>query len=174
MTWTSVEIVDKTLKLAALIVAGFGIYEYFDTIRTDKLQATKQRSLEYIDRLDAEDAQNARKTLGNFWSQRPAFRRAVFSGDLTAENYSSLLVSSIIGAENSQEVLGAIYALESVYSGAGRCLAAELCDSETINGSLCLPAKQFLAYYQPALELIAMNFASPTFYQHTTELSNGC
>lgn len=148
------------IKIIGLIIAGFGVWKYFDERAVEKETLSYERSLTYISRFNDKQFVTARQTLLGFWQQYPSVGEAIRENKITPNSYP-MVITRIYGSSlNRNDIDGALFTMAAFFHEISHCRESSICNQEILDEFFCDYSKRFSMAYAPFYKIISDEIGS--------------
>ena len=166
--------VEIFVKIAALFLAAFGIYEYFDTERKTVERAKQQAALSYIAESNATEHQSAVQTTFEFWLRNPDVVSLLRSSGQTSTGLQAFFVTAVHGDPNGNEVVFAVRQIGRFFDEVSACASNSVCDRGVLEDFFCDDAKRLTMIYDPIFEVLREQSGEQQLGQGLVQFAREC
>lgn len=165
---------ELAIKVAALLVALFGVYQYFNDNRTARQLAARQAALQYVTSYDSVDSRAHRQKLSEFWIRNSDAFLWMQKNGVSSKDYESFLLASFENDKNSHDLLNAVYDLTNFYDQLALCREAGICDGPVVTSYFCKSAKDFNHRYSAIFVQLGVLSGAPDFANGMKVIGQQC
>lgn len=166
--------VELAIKALTLVVAVFGIYQYFADRRVARELAARQAAIQYVTEYNSAENRGHRQRLSEFWMRNADAFLWIQKNGSSRQDYESFLLSAFENDKQSRELLTAVYSITNFYGQIALCQSTGVCDSEVINSNFCKSAKDFNERYQAIFVQIGAISGTPNFGDGVRQAGRQC
>jgi hypothetical protein len=166
--------VELAIKALALLVAAFGIYQYFADRQVARDLAARGAALQYVANYDSVELRSHRQKLSEFWIRNADALLWIQKNGSSEGDYQSFLLSAFENDKYSRDLLTSVYSLTNFYEQVSLCQTTEVCDADVITKHFCSSAKDFQQRYDAIFVQIAAISGTPDFGNGVRQTGRRC
>ncbi len=166
--------IELALKIIAILIAAFGIWQYFAEKEGAQAAAAKERSIAYIEGFASPDMGSAREVLFSFWLSQESFVRHIQSNAITERSYVKFIHFAFSHYDDRNEMLSALFLLANMYDQIFYCREAGICDTIILDDYFCPIATKQLAVYGPFYKILSGSVGSTDFGSGLKKYAGSC
>ncbi|WP_341213399.1 hypothetical protein [uncultured Limimaricola sp.] len=165
---------EISVKLAATLIAAFGVVAFFLDRSHARTTSEKNMSLSFIEKFASSDVIQARGRLLTYWQNYPEFVDYSRENSLSSREYTNFVRATYPARDDRGEVDKALFRMQVFFDELSYCYYSGICDNNIIDEYFCDYAVNFSNVYGAFYGLLAEEIGSKPLDQKVGLFSSHC
>ncbi|MEH6836032.1 MULTISPECIES: hypothetical protein [Falsihalocynthiibacter] len=146
---------ETAVTILTVIVALFGVGQYFYDTTSSRANSKKERSISYIQQYADSSLLGARQDLADFWVGQPDLVGVFRSKKMSSRSYAALLEVSVFRSSKDTIIRKPLLKIDNFFTQVGFCRSSGLCNPELLDAYFCDTARKYTFVYSPFFSKIS-------------------
>lgn len=152
MTSNQISMLDAFVKVSSVLIAVFGVLQYFHQISLASERVAKGRSLSLVEEFGSDSIASSRMSISSFWIEHQGYVHHMNSFGASEKEQKRYLMYALENYDDKRSFVESVLKLTTFYDRLGYCVSSMSCDYKIVCEYFFKRAEEFYSSHHLFLE----------------------